>query len=124
MSKLICVKQEARSKTFLIFIMLLIASSLSITSAQDRTEFNPDGSNVSFHFTPYLTDIGILYDGDEFNADQGFNFNFEIKIPLSVEFTASFFYNYESTKISLPSYQNFFNISRQSYGATFSFYLQ
>lgn len=106
-------------------IVILIFAMVSCPSkAQDRESVNPDGENVSIHFSPYITDMSISGPGSDYNSDGAFSFNILLKVPLESQLTASIFYNSESAEFKGWSSQGALKVDKQNYGLTLSFYFK
>lgn len=113
-------KSLRQSSVQVLFFLLFFCS---IVFGQDYIT-NPDGNNVSFHFTPYITDTHINTGATELKSDGILNFNLLIKLPIEDQLTFSVFYNTESNEFNnwLPNQP--LKTDKQSYGLTLSFYLR
>lgn len=95
-----------------------------LTSTIIFSQKNPDGDDISFHFTPFFIGGSQTYpmlniynqlDEKEKKIDDQLNFNLMVKIPFSKDITISPFYEtFNYAKLA----------KLHKYGVTFSFYLE
>jgi hypothetical protein len=99
----------------LLFAVLFLLISCPVKAEQVK---NPDGNNVSIHFTPYLTDSKVKVFDKEGKDNQSFNFDLKLKMPLSQSITATAFYKSDDFDLG------FIGIKKKSYGVTLSIYFE
>lgn len=114
------------------YIIVLFILSSSFLFSQEQ--INPDGyiGYLSFHLTPFFTsgEIEAKTDNDQLIGTEKISsklgFNFEVKYPISDNFTLKGFYNYEPYQSDFTASSNYlterFNGSKNSYGITISLY--
>ncbi len=101
--------------TVFLFTSLLLLISCPAKAQQIK---NPDGENISIHFTPYFTDATFKVFDKKADLNQTFNFNIMVKMPLSPLVTVSMFYKTENFELE------FIAIKKKSYGITLSIYFE
>lgn len=104
--------------------IFFLVSSFLFAQQNSYAPGNPDGENLSFHFTPFFAMAKSKLDENKlYESDSNFNYNLKVKIPLSNTLTFSLFYEKNSLEYDLINSKSKMIENLTKIGGTISFYV-